>query len=107
MGVAEADMDKIAHISMPLADGVNLMASDVVGEEAEAFVVGTNTYIYLETDSAEEAERVFGGLSAGGQVEMPLTPTEWAEKYGTCVDRFGIRWMVSYTGSVEFELPTG
>lgn len=105
MGIAEADLDKVGHIALPLSEGTNLMASDVVGADAEAFVVGTNNYIYLETDSAEEADRVFDGLSAGGQVEMPLSPTAWAEKFGSCVDRYGVRWMVSYTGDVEFVMP--
>jgi len=105
MGVTEADLDKIAHIALPISEGVTLMASDVIGEEAEAFVVGTNSYIYLETSSAEEAGRVFGALSSGGRIEMELAPTEWAEKYGCCTDRFGVQWMVAYTGAVEFSMP--
>lgn len=59
-------------------------------------------YIALEADSHDEASRVFDALSAGGKVEMPLQKTEWAEKYGICADRFGIQWMVSYTGAVQF-----
>lgn len=106
MGVPDADLDKVAHIALPLAEGTNLMGSDVVGPEAESFVVGSNNYTYLETDTAEEADRVFSALSVGGAVEMPLMATEWAEKYGSCVDRFGVRWMVSYTGAVEFEMPS-
>jgi len=105
MGVTEADLDKIAHIALPISEGVTLMASDVIGEEAEAFVVGTNSYIYLETSSAEEAGRVFDALSSGGRIEMELAPTEWAEKYGCCTDRFGVQWMVAYTGAVEFSMP--
>ncbi len=104
MGVGEADLDKIAHIALPLSPETNLMASDVVGPDAEAFIEGTNTYIYLEADTAEEAERLFAGLSAGGHREMPLGGTEWAELYGVCVDPFGVRWMVSFTGDVEFKL---
>jgi len=33
---------------------------------------------------------------------MPLQATAWAEKYGSCADRFGVQWMVSYAGSVQF-----
>jgi len=102
MGVAEEDLDKIAHISLPLTGEISLMASDVVGQDAEAFVVGNNVYIYLEADSAEEADRLFEGLSEGGRPEMPLMQTKWAEKYGMCVDRFGIKWMISFTGEVSF-----
>ncbi len=104
MGVPEADRDKIAHISLPLANGVGLMASDVAGPQADSFSPGNNVYIYLETESGAEADRVFEGLSAGGTVEMPLQATAWAEKYGTVVDRFGVQWMLSYTGDVEFVL---
>lgn len=104
MGVPEADRDKIAHISLPIANGVGLMASDVAGPQADAFNPGNNTYIYLETDSGPEADRLFAGLSAGGTVEMPLQAVAWAEKYGTTVDRFGVQWMISFTGDVEFSL---
>lgn len=105
MDVPEADLNKVAHIALPLMDGTNLMASDIVGPDTDSFVVGTNTYIYLETDSAEEADRIFDALCEGGRVEMPLAPTAWAEKYGSCVDRFGVQWMVSYTGDVKFTMP--
>lgn len=104
MGVQEADLDKIAHISLPLVGDVSLMASDAVGPEAESFNVGNNVYVYLETDSAQEVDRLFAALSDGGDTEMPLQPTEWAEKYGSCVDKYGIRWMFSYTGDVEFSI---
>lgn len=104
MGVDAADLDKIAHFALPLGAGVNLMGSDVVGEDAGAFVPGNNTHIYLEADSAEEALRLFEALSAGGSVEMPLMGTDWAEQYGMCVDPFGVRWMIAYTGDVQFEL---
>jgi uncharacterized glyoxalase superfamily protein PhnB len=33
---------------------------------------------------------------------MPLQRTEWAELYGTLTDRFGVQWMVSYQGEVQF-----
>lgn len=100
-GVAESELDRIAHISLPLGDTM-LMASDVPASQAGSHVVGSNCYISLTPDSAEEAERVFNGLAAGGTVEMALQRTEWAEKYGSCVDKFGVRWMVNYAGNVRF-----
>jgi PhnB protein len=41
-------------------------------------------------------------LSEGGTVERPLVRTEWAEKHGTCTDKFGVQWMVYYTGDAQF-----
>lgn len=104
MGVPEAERDKIAHVSLPLANGIGLMGSDVVGPVADAFNAGNNVYIYLETDSGAEAESLFERLSAGGTVEMPLQATEWAEMYAVLRDRFGVGWMISFTGDVEFSL---
>lgn len=104
MGVTEADREKIAHISLPLVGDIGIMASDVAGPQADAFRAGNNMYVYLEAESGAEAERVFGELSAGRTVEMPLQATEWAEKYGSLVDRFGVPWMVSFTGDVQFAL---
>lgn len=103
MGVGDADLDKMAHISLPIGKGQVLMASDVSGQYGAGFKVGNNTYIHIEADSAANAQKAFDGLSAGGRAEMPLDKTEWAERYGICVDKFGVQWMVSYTGDVKFE----
>lgn len=104
MGVPEADRERIAHVSLPLVGDIGLMGSDVAGPQAAAFRAGNNVYIYLEAESRAEAERVFAELSAGGTVEMPLQASDWAERYGSLVDRFGVPWMISYTGDVQFSL---
>lgn len=104
MGVADADLDKIAHIALPLGPGM-LMGTDVVGERTQALTMGTNTYIALSIEDAGEAHRVFDGLSAGGRVDMPLQPVEWSDLYGIAVDRYGVQWMVDHTGSKQFTLP--
>jgi PhnB protein len=101
MGIPDRDLDKIAHIALPLGHSL-LMGTDVVDGMPGHFAVGTNLFIALEPDSGDEAERLFNGLAGGGQVQMPLQATEWAEKYGSLVDRFGVQWMVSYAGSARF-----
>jgi PhnB protein len=102
MGVPKSEQQKIAHVALPIGDSM-LMASDVVGSRGEGLEVGNNVYISLTAESGEEAARVFNGLAAGGRIEMPLQRTEWAEKYGICADKFGVQWMVGYTGNVEFQ----
>ncbi len=99
MGLRGAMLDRIAHIALPLGTSM-LMASDVT--RPEDFTVGTNTYVAVEADSGDEADRVFAGLTDGGKVDMPLQKTEWAEKFGIGTDRYGVHWMVSYTGQVTF-----
>lgn len=102
MGLSGADLDKIMHIALPLPNGTLLMATDSLESMGQKLTQGNNFYIYLETDSPEEARRLFDGLSDGGTVEMDLARTEWAEQYGSLRDAYGVQWMVSYTGDVQF-----
>jgi PhnB protein len=101
MGVPAHQLDKIAHIALPLGGGALLMATDVVDGMPGTFTVGTNFYITLEPDTAAEAKQLFAALSTGGSAEMPLQPTQWAEMYGICTDQFGVQWMVNFTGTVQ------
>ncbi|HEX7028616.1 MAG TPA: VOC family protein [Gammaproteobacteria bacterium] len=98
MGVPEAELEKIAHIALPLGENSMLMGTDAL--DSQGVSAGNNFHIALEPESAQEADKVFDALSAGGKVNMPLQQTEWAEKHGQCVDRFGIQWIVDYTGNV-------
>lgn len=102
MGVAEAELDKIAHIALPLGPHNLLMATDVVTSWGRPFERGNHCYINLEAESAAEGERIFNALSQNGTVEMPPQETEWAELYGICIDQFGVQWMVNYTGAKTF-----
>ncbi len=99
MGVREDELKNVAHVGLPLANGTTLMATDVVPSMPFDLVVGNNYYIHIETDSAEEARTLFMALSDGGRVEMELENTGWSELYGSCVDRFGVQWMVDFTGN--------
>jgi PhnB protein len=101
MGVPESDLDKIANVGLPLGKHTVLMGTDSLAGW-KPLTMGNNFYITIEVDSSAEADRLFANLSDAGHVEMPLQPTEWAEKYGCCADRFGVQWMVMYTGSVQF-----
>jgi PhnB protein len=41
-----------------------------------------------------EAERLFGALGDGGQVQMPMGETFFASRFGTVADKFGVGWMI-------------
>lgn len=101
MGVSADERDKIAHMSLPVGQNT-LMGTDAVASHGRTLTAGNNFSITLEPDDAEEADRVFNALSAGGRVDMPLGQTEWAEKYGMCTDKFGVQWMINYAGTVQF-----
>jgi len=101
MGVPDGDLDKIAHIALPLGKNNVLMGTDVLESRGMTLKVGNNFYITLEPESEQEAAALFDALSANGRIEMPLQRTQWAEKYGICADRFGVQWMVNYTGNAQ------
>ena len=51
--------------------------------------------LFVECESAEELERAFAALSAGGQVLMPLDNYGFSTRFGWCSDRFGVSWQLN------------
>ena len=97
----ESDGEKIMHVSLPVGNGTTLMGSDTGGEWAPSFVPGNNFSISINTESKEEAEKLFNGLSIGGKITMPLNKTFWSDCFGMFTDKFGINWMVSFDGNQQ------
>ena len=89
------DENRIMHVSLPISKETILMGSDTGGEWASRFLQGNNFTISVTTSSKDEADKLFGGLSAGGNVTMPMAKTFWAAYFGMLIDKFGINWMVS------------
>ncbi|MBC3361490.1 VOC family protein [Pseudomonas sp. SWRI154] len=89
------DANLIMHTCLTVGH-FSLMASDCPPGQPYGKPQGVS--VSLNVDSAEEAERLFNGLSAGGSVQMPLAKTFWAERFAMFEDRFGIAWMVNYEG---------
>ena len=79
------------HASFRIGETI-LMASD--GRcEGESRFDGFSLSITVPDEAA--ADRTFNALAEGGKVEMPLTKTFWAPKFGMLEDRFGVGWMIS------------
>lgn len=82
--------EKIMHISYPISKETMLMGSDVIGRHTESFVEGNNFAVSINTESTQEADRLFQILSEGGIVTMPLGKTFWGAYFGMFTDKFGI-----------------
>lgn len=95
IGIAEPDLDKVMHVSLPIGSGV-LMGSDIPSQFAPAPTVGNNFSLSFCPDSREEADRIFGELSQGGSVTFPMQDQFWGAYFGACTDRFGINWQVNF-----------
>jgi len=93
--LAEADRDLVMHVELPILAGHVLMGTDSPESMGMQVTPGNNVHVYLEPDTRAEADRLFGALSAGGKVGMPLQDMFWGAYYGSCTDRFGVQWMVS------------
>jgi PhnB protein len=91
--IAEADRNLVMHVELPILAGHALMGTDAPESMGFSLVQGNNAYINLEPDTRAETERLFGALSAGGKVEMPLQDMFWGAYFGSLTDRFGVHWM--------------
>lgn len=91
--VAENDKNKVMHVCLPILGGTQLMGTDMLESMGQKLRIGNNTTINLEPDTRAETERLFKALSEGGSDIMPLEDQFWGAYWGTCLDRFGIRWM--------------
>ena len=82
--------EKIMHMSFRVGD-TTLLASD--GEcGGRAKFQGFSLTLSVKTPA--DADRLFAALSEGGQVQMPMTQTFFAPRFGMVADRFGVSWMV-------------
>lgn len=88
------EADRIMHVSLPLGNTV-LMGSDSTSQSGDV-VIGTNFSVSINTDSRAEADKLFNGLSAGGNAFMPMSDTFWGAYFGMFTDKFGINWMVNF-----------
>lgn len=103
MDAPEPVRELVANVSLALIDGATLMGSDAVEGFGPPLQVGNNFSVALETTSVDETETLFRKLGDGGEVTMPLQETSWAERFGMCRDKFGVQWMLNFTGSKQFQ----
>ena len=93
---SEDDLVKIMHIELPITAGHVLMGTDMLESMGHELRIGNNTTINLEPDTREETERLFAALSEGADDVGPLMDMPWGALWGTCLDRFGVRWMFNW-----------
>jgi PhnB protein len=99
----EADKNKIMHIALKINEHSMLMGSDCLESFGQKAVPGTNTYIMLDTENADDAQTLYSKLSNGAQnIEMPLGEQPWAELYASFTDQFGIAWMIHFEGNKKY-----
>ena len=93
--VSEKEANKIMQIVLPIGKNI-LIANDVPEILGKTNENENRSKIAISVESREEADRIFNGLSAGGQIEMPNSDTPWGSYFGMFRDKYGIEWMVDF-----------
>jgi PhnB protein len=93
--VTENDANKIMHIALPIGKNI-LMANDVPESMGQTNENENRSKISISAESKEEADKLFNGLSVGGQIEMPIGDSLWGSYFGMFRDKYGIEWMVDF-----------
>jgi PhnB protein len=96
--IAEKEANKIMHISLPIGDNV-LMANDVPEFMGRVNENENRSKIAISAENREEADKIFNGLSVGGQIEMPIAQSPWNSYFGMFRDKFGIEWTVEFASN--------
>lgn len=95
--IPENDAQKIMHIALPIGNGSVLRANDVPEFMGKVNERENRSKIVVSTGNKEEAEKLFSGLSVGGEVEGQMGESPWGTYAGMFRDKYGIEWIVEFT----------
>ncbi len=93
--LVENDANKIMRIALPIGKNI-LIANDIPESMGRVNENENRSKIAISAGSKEEADKLFNGLSAGGQVEMPMANSPWGPYFGMFRDKYGIEWTVEF-----------
>jgi PhnB protein len=85
--------NKVMHASFRVGE-TTILASDGRCQGEPSF---KGFALVVTARDEGEADRLFGALGEGGQVQMPLAKTFFSPRFGMVADRFGVSWMVIVT----------
>jgi PhnB protein len=82
--------DKVMHAAIKIGDATMLMSDG--RNSGKPNFQGFSLTIYPKDEA--EADKLFGALSADGEVRMPMDKTFFAKRFGMLADKFGVGWMI-------------
>jgi PhnB protein len=82
--------DKVMHAAIKIGDATMLISDG--RNSGKPNFQGFSLTIYPKDEA--EADKLFGALSAGGEVRMPMDKTFFAKRFGMLADKFGVGWMI-------------
>ncbi len=94
--VVEKEENKIMYIALPIGNSM-LMANDVPEVMGRVNEHENRSKILVSAESKGEVERLFYGLSAGGEVEGSIGDSPWGSYAGMFRDKYGIEWIIEFS----------
>ena len=91
--IPEKESHKLMHIALPIGKNF-LFGNDILEIMGRVDENENRSKIAITAESKEEAYKLFNGLSADGQIEMPLDENPDGTYFAMFRDKFGIEWMV-------------
>ena len=89
------EANKIMRIELQIG-GNTLIANDVPESMGQVNENENRSKIAISTETKEEADKLFQGLSEGGTVEMPMAESPWGTYFAMFRDKYGIEWTVEF-----------
>lgn len=87
----EAMKDKIMHANL-MGGEAEFFGSD--GMDSDKLGTGKIRLTLHGTDE-EKLRSMFGKLSEGGKINMPIEKQVWGDLYGDLTDKYDVTWMVN------------
>ena len=94
--VPENEENKIMYIALPISKGNVLIANDIPEFMGKISENENRSKILINTESKEEADRIFNALSVGGTVEGAMGDSPWGSYTGMFRDKYGIEWIIEF-----------
>jgi PhnB protein len=94
--VADSQANKIMQIALPIGKNNMLIANDVPEFMGKVSESENRSKILVGAESRDEADKIFNGLSAGGDIEGQIGDTPWGSYGGMFRDKYGIEWIVEF-----------
>jgi PhnB protein len=93
--ISDKEADKLMHIALRIGQSF-LFANDILEDMGRVNENENRSKIAIAAENKEEAYKLFNGLSAGGQIEMPIDENPDGTYFAMFRDKFGIEWMVKF-----------
>ena len=93
---APADQaDLVIHAALNVGGRLLMGSDDPTGGNTGAV---ERSYVYHDVPDVATADKVYDALADGGEATQPLMETFFSPRWGMCVDRWGVCWMVGVPG---------